>query len=97
MKHNRLLLLLVLLGLVFGAVPALASSVSLSQNLVLGIATAGDGNLTVMTGSYAYAFASAYATNDVTELGPLSNDQTTIRPGNRFGHHSGGVLDRRPP
>ena len=35
MKHNRLLLLLVLLGLVFGATPALASSVSLSQALLL--------------------------------------------------------------
>ena len=36
MKHNRLLLLLVLLGLVFGATPALASSVSLSQALTPG-------------------------------------------------------------
>ena len=33
MKHNRLLLLLVLLGLVLGAAPALASSVTLSQDL----------------------------------------------------------------
>ena len=59
MKHNRLLLLLVLLGLVFGAVPALASSVTLSQDLALGITLSGTAGLTVdEAGSSAYAFAS---------------------------------------
>jgi hypothetical protein len=73
MKHKRMLCLLVLLGLALVAGPALASSVTLSQNLTFGITTSGTAGLAVNeAGSSALAFASAYATAGLTEVGPFS-------------------------
>ena len=53
---------------------------SLTQDLLLGITTT-TGLEMKDAGSYAYSFASAFATNSVTDLGPFSKDKTNFAPG----------------
>jgi hypothetical protein len=82
MKRKCLLVLLGLLALVLAAVPALASTVTMSQDLSLGITLSGTAGLAVVGAeSSAYASVSAYAANDVTDTGFLFADQTTPSPG----------------
>ena len=69
MKHNRLLLLLLALSLVLAAAPALASNVSLTQSLDLGISGTG---LTLVPDN-AYASASATAYGEVSSIAFTNN------------------------